>query len=223
MKLKASKCEFAKEEIKFLGFILSKEGIRPNPEKTRAIDQYPQPTNPTEANAECEATVNSAAIPAGFIDIRRYLYTELSTYFRFKQDGTWTPRRRGGNQLGRMYTASPRDTEKYALRHLLLCVRGATSFEQLRSVVDENGNAVVHPTFYAAATALGLFDDDESHNATLREAALFATVLQMRSFVLCSHEVKDPMLLWNTFKRNFIDDYLHEGMSKEAIGSLLRP
>ncbi|CAJ0605872.1 unnamed protein product [Cylicocyclus nassatus] len=51
MKLKASKCEFAKEEIRFLGFILSKEGIRPNPEKTEAIDQYPQPTNATEVKS----------------------------------------------------------------------------------------------------------------------------------------------------------------------------
>ncbi|CAJ0598125.1 unnamed protein product [Cylicocyclus nassatus] len=51
MKLKASKCEFAKEEIKFLGFILSKEGIRPNPEKTRAFDQYSQPTNATEVKS----------------------------------------------------------------------------------------------------------------------------------------------------------------------------
>ncbi|CAJ0589399.1 unnamed protein product [Cylicocyclus nassatus] len=51
MKLKASKCEFAKEEIKFLGFILSKEGIRPNPDKTKAIDDYPQPTNPTDVKS----------------------------------------------------------------------------------------------------------------------------------------------------------------------------
>ncbi|CAJ0590320.1 unnamed protein product [Cylicocyclus nassatus] len=121
------------------------------------------------ANADCEATVNSAAIPAGFIDIHRYLYTELPTYFTFKQDGTWTARRRGGSQLG------------------------------------------------PAATALGLFDE-EPHIATLREAALFATALQMRALfvsVLAFMKVKDPALLWNTFKRNFIDDYLHEGMSEE--------
>ncbi|CAJ0596627.1 unnamed protein product [Cylicocyclus nassatus] len=51
MKLKASKCEFAQKEIKFLGFVLSKEGIRPNPEKTRAIDDYPTPKNPTDIKA----------------------------------------------------------------------------------------------------------------------------------------------------------------------------
>ncbi|CAJ0600203.1 unnamed protein product [Cylicocyclus nassatus] len=51
MKLKASKCEFARKEIKFLGFVLSKEGIRPNPEKTRAIDDYPTNRNPTDIKA----------------------------------------------------------------------------------------------------------------------------------------------------------------------------
>ncbi|CAJ0601537.1 unnamed protein product [Cylicocyclus nassatus] len=51
MKLKASKCKFAKEEIKFLGFILSKEGIRPNPDKTKAIDDYSQPINPTDVKS----------------------------------------------------------------------------------------------------------------------------------------------------------------------------
>ncbi|KAL6728867.1 hypothetical protein Aduo_010600 [Ancylostoma duodenale] len=51
MKLKASKCEFAREGIKFLGFILSKDGIKPNPEKTKAIDEYPTPKNTTDIKA----------------------------------------------------------------------------------------------------------------------------------------------------------------------------
>ncbi|EYC34079.1 hypothetical protein Y032_0001g233 [Ancylostoma ceylanicum] len=51
MELKASKCEFARKEIKSLGFILSKDGIKPNPEKTKAIDEYPTPKNPTDIKA----------------------------------------------------------------------------------------------------------------------------------------------------------------------------
>lgn len=51
MKLKATKCEFARKEIKFLGFILSKDGIRPNPEKTRAIDAFPTPRTTTDVKA----------------------------------------------------------------------------------------------------------------------------------------------------------------------------
>ncbi|VDO45600.1 unnamed protein product, partial [Heligmosomoides polygyrus] len=48
MKLKASKCNFARKEIGFLGYVLSKDGIRTNPEKTKAIDHYPTPKNITE-------------------------------------------------------------------------------------------------------------------------------------------------------------------------------
>ncbi|KAL6738679.1 hypothetical protein Aduo_012202 [Ancylostoma duodenale] len=51
MKLKATKCEFAKEEITFLRFVLSKDGIRPDPEKTKAIDEYPTPKNVTEVKS----------------------------------------------------------------------------------------------------------------------------------------------------------------------------
>ncbi|CAJ0606598.1 unnamed protein product [Cylicocyclus nassatus] len=51
MKLKAAKCEFARDKIRFLGFVLSKDGIQPDPEKTKAIDKYPTPTNVTEVRA----------------------------------------------------------------------------------------------------------------------------------------------------------------------------
>ncbi|KHJ89876.1 hypothetical protein OESDEN_10291 [Oesophagostomum dentatum] len=51
MNLKASKCEFARKEIEFLGFVLSKDGIRPNPDKMKAINDYPIPKNATELRA----------------------------------------------------------------------------------------------------------------------------------------------------------------------------
>uniref|UniRef100_A0A1I7WEI7 Reverse transcriptase domain-containing protein n=1 Tax=Heterorhabditis bacteriophora TaxID=37862 RepID=A0A1I7WEI7_HETBA len=51
MKLKASKCLFAQPEVKFLGFVLSEKGIRPNPDKTFAIDNYPTPKDLNEVRA----------------------------------------------------------------------------------------------------------------------------------------------------------------------------
>ena len=35
--LKPKKCEFYKAKVKFLSFIILREGIRPNPKKIRAI------------------------------------------------------------------------------------------------------------------------------------------------------------------------------------------
>lgn len=37
-------CEFGKEQLTFLGHLLSKEGIRPLPEKVDAISSFPKPT-----------------------------------------------------------------------------------------------------------------------------------------------------------------------------------
>ncbi|KAI0997916.1 hypothetical protein K3495_g10275 [Podosphaera aphanis] len=46
LKLDPSKCEFAKEEIKYLGFIINvKEGIKVDPEKIRAIAAWEAPTD----------------------------------------------------------------------------------------------------------------------------------------------------------------------------------
>ncbi|EGT51016.1 hypothetical protein CAEBREN_14692 [Caenorhabditis brenneri] len=43
MELKADKCKFAVNEIEFLGFLMSKLGIKRNPAKTRAIQEFPFP------------------------------------------------------------------------------------------------------------------------------------------------------------------------------------
>ncbi len=46
--LNLSKCEFAKTTIKFLGFIVDAAGVRPDPEKIRAITEMQEPTSITE-------------------------------------------------------------------------------------------------------------------------------------------------------------------------------
>ncbi|GJU67086.1 reverse transcriptase domain-containing protein [Tanacetum coccineum] len=45
MKLNLKKCSFGIEEGKFLGYIVTSEGIRANPEKAKAIVNMPSPTN----------------------------------------------------------------------------------------------------------------------------------------------------------------------------------
>lgn len=43
MKVQLDKCEFMKPEVEFLGFLVSTEGIRANPKKVEAIDNFPTP------------------------------------------------------------------------------------------------------------------------------------------------------------------------------------
>ena len=46
--LNADKCRFAKTELRFLGHLITQQGIQPDPEKTAAIAKMPAPTNVTE-------------------------------------------------------------------------------------------------------------------------------------------------------------------------------
>ena len=40
-----SKCMFGKEEVSYLGHVISKEGVKVDPEKIISITEWPKPTN----------------------------------------------------------------------------------------------------------------------------------------------------------------------------------
>ena len=42
---KMSKCTFGKEEVSYLGHVISKEGVKVDPEKIKSITEWPNPTN----------------------------------------------------------------------------------------------------------------------------------------------------------------------------------
>ena len=48
LKLKPSKCHFARKEVHYLGHVISAIGVKPNPFKTAAVSSYPAPTNVKE-------------------------------------------------------------------------------------------------------------------------------------------------------------------------------
>ena len=49
--LNAQKLQLAKETVKFTGFIVSKEGYRPDPQLTKALSAFPTPKNITEVRS----------------------------------------------------------------------------------------------------------------------------------------------------------------------------
>jgi hypothetical protein len=71
---------------------------------------------------------------------RDMFYREIPLHYVF--DGTWKPRKRQTNLLSRIYSVSIRQIERFCLRLLLLNVKGATSFENLKI-----HRGVQHPTF----------------------------------------------------------------------------
>ena len=51
LKLKPSKCEFFKQEIKYLGNVVSKEGVSTDPDNIKSVTEWPQPTTVTEVGS----------------------------------------------------------------------------------------------------------------------------------------------------------------------------
>jgi len=48
LKLKPSKCTLIQRKVKFLGSIVSGDGNEPDPEKVKAVADWPQPQNLTD-------------------------------------------------------------------------------------------------------------------------------------------------------------------------------
>ena len=51
LKLKPSKCDFFKKEIKYLGHVVSEQGVSTDPGKIKAVTEWPQPTTVTEVRS----------------------------------------------------------------------------------------------------------------------------------------------------------------------------
>ena len=51
LKLKPKKCHFFHEEVTFLGHVISKDGVLPNPDNVKKIVEWPVPKNVTEVRA----------------------------------------------------------------------------------------------------------------------------------------------------------------------------
>ena len=87
-------------------------------------------------------------------DRRQYLYQEFPEHYVYERNKGWKPRQQGFS-IGDMWSTSPFNGERYYLRLLLTVVRGARSFEDLRTV-----DGVKCPTFKAACIALRLLEDN---------------------------------------------------------------
>ena len=48
LKLKPTKCRFVQKELEYLGHIVSRDGLKPNPRLVEAVKGYPEPTNVQE-------------------------------------------------------------------------------------------------------------------------------------------------------------------------------
>jgi hypothetical protein len=85
--LKVEKCHFMKSEVKYLGFVVSKDGVKADPAKTDAINKYPIPTNVSELRSFIGLCSFYRRFVRNFADITAPLNALLKKNIKFK----WTP------------------------------------------------------------------------------------------------------------------------------------
>ncbi|XP_024875804.1 uncharacterized protein LOC112457136 [Temnothorax curvispinosus] len=154
------------------------------------------------------------------IEARKYLYVDIPRYYTFKKEkingktiSHWVKRSnyRSYNCIGRMYTVSPTQIELFHLRLLLLNVKGATSFNDLKTVKGE-----IYQSFLETCLALGLIEDDDEWKRAMDEAVGWMMPRQLRKLfvrILIHCQPLHPDELWESFKIAMSEDYArHFGM-----------
>ncbi|GFT35817.1 ATP-dependent DNA helicase [Trichonephila clavipes] len=141
---------------------------------------------------------------------RTLLYSQVPRYFTWTQTKTWMPASKAHQLLhvsiylnqtpwGDYFTVSPRHTECFYLRLLLVNVTGPLSFQDIRKV-----NGQQYPTYKDACLALRLLEDDNQWECMLAEVALNCTAIQIRrlfAIVLTTCFPARAQILWEIHKR----------------------
>ncbi|XP_051158478.1 uncharacterized protein LOC127279882 [Leptopilina boulardi] len=142
----------------------------------------------------------------------QYYYSEIPEHYTWIQKSLqWKRRLRKEKVLGRMYSVSPSQVELFHLRLLLLTCKGATSFENLRTV-----NGVIHETFTSTCLALGLIEDDYEWTRTIEEAAIWMMPHALRKLfvrILIHCHPVHPYELWERFKSEMSEDLKKNNIS----------
>ncbi|XP_044005456.1 uncharacterized protein LOC122850362 [Aphidius gifuensis] len=152
---------------------------------------------------------------------KEYLHADIPSHYVFKNlSGTksWEIRKQQHNVIGRMYAVSPHQMELFNLRLLLLTVKGATSYENIRTI-----NGKIYDTYHAACLSLGLIEDDTEWERAMTEGEIWMMPRQLRQLfvsILIHCQPNDPGKLWKKFKDALSQDYYKSSTSESIKKSI---
>lgn len=153
---------------------------------------------------------------------RTLKFHEVPEYYIWDQrQSTWTRRRIGGPKIrlpddtvvvrsktiGRMFTVSPKLSELYHLRILLVSVPGPVSFDDLL-IVDGH----TETTFKGACMRHGFLNNDQHLISAMREVAVGFSAAKLRDLfvtILCCADPSDVPSIWQQFADDMCEDILY--------------
>jgi len=142
-------------------------------------------------------------------DAHSLTYLQFPSKWRWEaRTRSWEKRKDNKPKIGRLHYVHPSAGERYYLRMLLLRVRGATSFSELRC-----HNDVQYGSFKEACKSRGLIGDDQEWYNAFDEAAAWATSAQLRKLfvtMLLFCEVGDEYVFFDRVWRLLSDDIQYQ-------------
>ena len=144
-------------------------------------------------------------------DIEAHELTYVDFPSRWTWDGKnaiWKKKKNIGDKIGRIYYVHPSSGEHFYLRMLLMIVKGACSFEDLRTYTG-----ITYDTFKEACSARGLLGDDREWYAAFEEALIWATSSQLRHLfvtMILFCNIENERLFYNKFVAHLSDDIQHK-------------
>uniref|UniRef100_A0A453R0B5 ATP-dependent DNA helicase n=1 Tax=Aegilops tauschii subsp. strangulata TaxID=200361 RepID=A0A453R0B5_AEGTS len=153
-------------------------------------------------------------------EARKLLYREFPEHYRWiAGNKKWQPRKNKRSQIGRLVHAHPAEGERYYLRVLLNHVRGATSFDDLKTV---NGKAC--GSFREACEQLGLIEHDRTLDDCMTEAATFQMPTALRRLfatILVFCEATQIRQLWDKHLASMSEDYRRTQSNEAALEQMV--
>jgi hypothetical protein len=151
---------------------------------------------------------------------RKILYREFLEHYRWiPGKKLWQGRKQASGQIGRIVYANPVEEERYFLRVLLNHVRGATSFEDLRTVAG-----VTYATFREACEKRGLIETDTLIDDCLSEATTFQMACALRrlfAIIIVFCESTNIRGLWDKHKDALGEDFSRDISSSSAVEQMV--
>ena len=124
--LNKDKCSFGQESLKFLGHVIDKEGIRPDPDKTAAIWDMPAPHNVSDHRRFMGMVTQLGKFTPNLAQLSQPLHDLLSTCS--KSSWNWGPSQREAFSLVKMELSKPSVLAHYNLTARVMVIVDAFSY-----------------------------------------------------------------------------------------------
>lgn len=156
-----SKCNFVVDEVNYLGHVITKKGIEPDPSKIKAVRDFPIPTNIKEVRSFLGLAGYYRRFIDGFATIGRPLFDVTKQ----GQEFLWTPQcQEAFDELKQKLVTAPVLIYPDFSKPFILATDASTY--ALGAVLSQEVDGQEHPVAYCSRT---LFPAEKNYSTTERE------------------------------------------------------